>query len=222
MNETWPNYPAAGEAGIAARLTGGHHWPGLPELGRSATRAQMSRLSTFVPAACCLLIVGCSQEPVSVPPVIERVAYAQALTNGYEDQLRHSITSSGGPCLSKDSFKTWTNYSTNWLYLKALDGVATADQIVITSEAGKRDWPYAITNMRGTVSFTNRAMTIQLERPRYPDGEHMAGYAPYQLNATYQIVVDSSPDPQGGANGRHPFRSETNGTSSAAASRRSP
>jgi hypothetical protein len=189
----------------------------------SATRAHVSRFSTLVPVTCWLLIAGCGQEPASVPPVIERVAHARALTDGtYEVRLCYSITSSGGPCLNKDSFKRWTSYTTNWLYLKALEGALTADQVVVTSEAGRRDWPYATTNMRGTVSFTNAAMTVQLERPRYPDGEHLAGYAPYELNATYQMVTDSSPNPQGGANGRQPVTSETNSTSAAAASRRSP
>jgi hypothetical protein len=30
------NKPAAGNAGIARQLTIGHHWPGAPELERSA------------------------------------------------------------------------------------------------------------------------------------------------------------------------------------------
>jgi hypothetical protein len=154
----------------------------------------MSKLTTYFLLACCLLIAGCGQ-PTSVLPVIEHVAYAQALTNGtYEIQLRYSITSSGGPCLSKDWFKTWTSYSTNWVYVKALDGALTADQIVVTSDAGKMEWPYAITNMQGTVSFTNATMTVQLEHPNYPDGVHMQGYAPYYLNGTYQVVTDSSPN----------------------------
>ena len=31
------NHPAPGKAGIASRLAIGHHWPGLPEPGRSAS-----------------------------------------------------------------------------------------------------------------------------------------------------------------------------------------
>ena len=124
-----------------------------------------------------------------MPPVIESVANAQKLADGtYEVQLRYSVTSSGGPCLSKDFFKTWTNYSTNWLYVKSLEGVQSADQIVATIEAGKREWPYAITNMQGTVSFTNAAMTVQLEGPNYKDGVRMDGYVAYGLNGTYQIA----------------------------------
>jgi hypothetical protein len=30
----WPNHPAAGNAGSAPGLTGGHHCPGVPEPGR--------------------------------------------------------------------------------------------------------------------------------------------------------------------------------------------
>ena len=136
----------------------------------------------------CLLIAGCG-EPSSVPPVIESVAPAQKLSDGtYEIQLRYSVTSSGGPCLSKDFFKTWTSYSTNWLYVKSLDGVQSAEQIVVTLEQGKREWPYAIKNMQGTVSFTDGTMTVQLQGPNYKDGAHMDGYVAYGLNGTYQIA----------------------------------
>ena len=146
----------------------------------------MNKSSTLVLIVCGLLIVGCDK---SVPPVIEHVANAKKLADGtYEIQLRYSVTSSGGPCLSKDSFKTWTSYSTNWIYLKTLDGAMTADQIVVTTDAGKREWPYATTNMQGTVSFTNGEMRVQLEQPCYPDGVHMQGYASYYLNGTYQIA----------------------------------
>ena len=149
----------------------------------------MKRLSILLPLACCLLVVGCDQKPASVPPVIESVANAQKLADGaYEVQLRYSVTSSGGPCLSKDFFKTWTSYSTNWLYVRSLEGVQSADQIVVTIEAGKREWPYAITNMQGTVSFANGTMTVQLKGPNYKDGVHMDGYVAYGLNGTYQIA----------------------------------
>jgi hypothetical protein len=36
MTYLWPNQPAAGNAGIASRLTIQHHCPGVPEPGRSA------------------------------------------------------------------------------------------------------------------------------------------------------------------------------------------
>ena len=161
---------------------------------RWATSARMSKLSTLFPLVCCLLSTGCGP-PASVPPVIETIAHAQKLGDGtYEVQLRYGVTSSGGPCLNKDSFKTWTSHSTNWIYLKALDGEITADQLVVTTDVGKREWPYATTNMQGTVSFTNATMRVQLKQPRYPDGVHMEGYAPYYLNGTYEVVVDSSPN----------------------------
>ena len=148
-----------------------------------------SRFSAVFLMAAWLALAGCSK---SVPPVIEPDAHTQKLSDGtYEVQLRYSVKSSGGPCLNKDWFKTVTNYSTNWLYLKTLDGVMTAEQIVVTIEAGQRVWPYAHTNMQGTVSFTNAGMSVQLEQPSYPDGVHMQGYIPYFLNGTYKVVMDS-------------------------------
>ena len=127
--------------------------------------------------------------------MIDTTAHVQKLRDGtYEVQLRYSVSSSGGPCLNKDWFKTWTSHSTNWIYLKALDGEIPAGQIVVTTDAGKREWPYATTNMQGTVSFTNATMRVRLEQPRYPDGVHMQGYTPYYLNGTYEVAVDSSPN----------------------------
>src|SRR5947209_18986962 len=89
--------------------------------------ARMNRSSTLLAFACSIVIVGCGG---SVPPAIEHVAYAQLVTNGtYDGHLRYSITSSGGPCLSKAWFSSCTSYSTNWLYLNALDGAVTDDPI---------------------------------------------------------------------------------------------
>ena len=134
-------------------------------------------------------MVGCDQKPMSVPPVIESVAHAQKLADGiYEIQLRYSVTSSGGPCLNKDSLKTWTNYSTNWIYAKSIEGVQSADQIVVTIEAGKKEWPYAKTNLQGTVSFTNEMMTVRLQGPSFDYKKNVEqGIVFYQLNGTYRI-----------------------------------
>ncbi len=153
----------------------------------------MHRLNLLLCLSCLVLLVGCGNEPSSVPPVIESVAHAQKLADGtYEVQLRYSITSSGGPCFSKDWFKKWTNYSTNWVYLKALDEAVTADQIVVTTDAGKREWPYAMTNMQGTVSFTNATMTVRLQMPGFDYKKNVEqGFVPYFLNGTYQITERS-------------------------------
>jgi hypothetical protein len=124
-----------------------------------------------------------------VRPVIDPIAKTEKLPDGtYEVQLRYSVTSSGGPCLSKDWFKTWTSYSTNWLYLKSLEGVQEADQMVVTIEAGKKEWPYAMTNLQGTVSFTNEMMAVHLQQPDVDrNGNATQHYVPYYLNGTFQI-----------------------------------
>jgi hypothetical protein len=124
-----------------------------------------------------------------VAPVIDSTAYAQRSSNGtYEIQLQYSITSSGGPCFNKDSFKTWTSHTTNWFYVKELVGIVTADRLTVTTDAGKRDWPYAMTNLHGTVSFTNGTMMVRLEQPDVDaKGNEMSTFVPYYLNGTYQI-----------------------------------
>jgi hypothetical protein len=147
----------------------------------------MNRLTTFFAFTCCLLIAGCGQETASVPPVIDHVAYARALTNGtYEIQLRYSITSSGGPCLSKDSFKTWTSYSTNWIYLDSIERTVNADQVIVTTDEGARE--LAIKDLKGTISFDSGTMNVQLEQPHVLPGGTVQGYAPYYLNGKYQIA----------------------------------
>ncbi len=153
----------------------------------------MNRLSILLPVACCLMMIGCDQEPASVAPVIESVANAQKSADvTYAIQLRYSVTSSGGPCRSKDSFKTWTNYSTNWLYVKSLEGVQSADQIVVTIEAGKKEWPYARRNLQGTVSFTNAMMVVRLHGPGFDYKKNVEkGIVSYQLNGTYRISESS-------------------------------
>ena len=134
-------------------------------------------------------VAGCGGDPASVRPAIQSVAYAEKLADGtYEVQLGYSTTTSGGPCLSKDWFKVRTVFSTNWIYLKRLDGVMTADKMVVTDEAGKREWPYAHTNMQGIVSITNATMMVRLEQPDVDShGNEKSTYVPYFLNGSYEI-----------------------------------
>lgn len=148
----------------------------------------MRELPILAATSLLALICGCGA-PHSVPPVIDSTALAQRTSDVmYEVQLRYSITSSGGPCLNKDSFKTWTSHTTNWLYVKELTGTITADRLTVTSDAGKRDWPYAMTNLHGTVSFTNGTMIVRLEQPDVDSkGNEMSTYVPYYLNGSYQI-----------------------------------
>ena len=138
-------------------------------------------------------MTGCGP-PKSVAPVIDSVAHAQRLSDGtYQVELRYSVTSSGGPCFNANWFRSTTSYDTNWVYVKSLDGLQSASQIVVTSEAGKKRWPFATTNLQGTVSFSDGMLTVELQHPDYPDGVHMQGYAPYYLNGTYQVLTDSPP-----------------------------
>ena len=153
----------------------------------------MSKLSTLMSLAYCLLITGCGQ-PSSVPPAIEHDAYAKKLADGtYEVQLRYSVTTSGGPCLNIHSFSSTTSYATNWLYLNSIEQTASADKVILTTDQSEKD--LAIKGMTGTISFDNGTMTVELQQPNYPDGVHMQGYAPYYLNGTYQVVTDSPPKP---------------------------
>ena len=144
----------------------------------------MTRLSILFPLACCLLIAGCDQ---SVPPVIDHVAYAKKLADGsYEVQLRYSVTTSGGPCLSTSFFRSTTHYAANWLYLKTIEQRVSADQVIVTDVEDDRN--LAIKDMRGAISFHNGTMTVQLEHPHVLSSGAVEGYAPYYLNGTYQIA----------------------------------
>lgn len=151
----------------------------------------MKRSLILLPLACSIAIAGCDQEPASVPPTIEHVAYANTLTNGtYEVQLRYSITSSGGPCFNKDFFKTWTSHETNWVFLNALVGSMAADQIIVRAGVKDKvgDFTYPIKGLRGTISFDKDMMRVQLEQPHVLPSGAVQGYVPYSLNGTYQVV----------------------------------
>jgi hypothetical protein len=52
------NKPAAGNAGIASQLTIGHHWPGVPEPGRSAQRNAVVK-STLLLCILSFLAISC-------------------------------------------------------------------------------------------------------------------------------------------------------------------
>jgi hypothetical protein len=173
---------------MTLQLTFKHRWLGVGDPLRWATRMRMRALPVLAAASLLGFTCGCGG-PRSVPPVIDSTAYAQRSSDGtYEIQLRYSITSSGGPCFSKDWFKTWTSHTTNWLYVKEPVGTVTADRLILTTDAGKRDWPYAMTNLHGTVSFTNETMIVRLEQPDVDSkGNETSRYVPYYLNGIYHI-----------------------------------
>lgn len=144
---------------------------------------KMKISNTLFLLGCVAVMVGCGGQE---KPKVDPVAYAQKLGDGtYEVQLRYSVRTYGGPC--NLSFTPTTSLDTNWLYLKSVEGVLNANQVIVTTENGKRDYPYATKDMRGTISFDKSQMTVQLEHPSYPDGVHMQGYMPYSLNGTYKM-----------------------------------
>jgi hypothetical protein len=53
------NHPASGNAGIASRFAIEHHWPGVPESGRSAMKSRLAYLAIVLPLLSCLLC-GCA------------------------------------------------------------------------------------------------------------------------------------------------------------------
>lgn len=148
----------------------------------------MKRLITFFLLLCAALISGCG----SVSPKIDHVASAKKLTDGtYRVDLRYTKTISGGPCFNSSFFKSTTYHEYDSLYVKSLEGRVSADEITV-KVGGQEVGSWNIEHLRGSVVFANDMMTVQLEQPKYPDGVHIQGYAPYYLNGTYQIVVTNS------------------------------
>jgi hypothetical protein len=132
-----------------------------------------------------LCLFGCSKEPIKQ----ETVAHAQKLADGtYEIRLGYTEKTWGGPC--NISFHSSTYHGANWLYVKSMEGELNATNVVVTTDKGMRDYPYAIKDLRGTISFAKDTMTIHLDRPSYPDGVHMEGFIAYLLNGTYQILIN--------------------------------
>jgi len=150
----------------------------------------MNRLSTFLLLACAALIAGCG----SVSPKIDHVANTKKLADGtYEVQLRYTETISGGPCFNSSFFKSTTYHYIDSLYLKSLEGVVSADQMVVKTGAQESRWN--IEGVRGMVTFTNGMMSVQLEQPDYDYRKNVQrGFVPYRLNGIYQITNDPSPN----------------------------
>ncbi len=149
----------------------------------------MNRLYALILTVSAAVIVGCG----GVSPRPDHVAITKLLGDGtYEVQLRYSETYSGGPCLSKDWFKTRTSYTTNWVFVNQLVGDITADRLTVTIDASRKDWPYAMTNLHGTVLFTNGLMIVRLQQPDVDsDGNAMKTYIPFYLNGTYQTSEEA-------------------------------
>ncbi len=130
----------------------------------------------------CLCLFGCSKKPIKP----DTAAHAQKLADGtYEIQLGYTEKTWGGPC--NISFHSSISRGANWLYVKSMDGELSATQVVVTSDRGMRDYPWAKTDLRGTVSFAKDSITVQFQQPSYPDGVRTEGYTAYFLNGTYQI-----------------------------------
>jgi hypothetical protein len=59
------NKPATPNAGIAPRLTIGHHWPGVGEPGRSTSAANVKATLTLLVAATCVISGCCTHRDVT-------------------------------------------------------------------------------------------------------------------------------------------------------------
>jgi hypothetical protein len=129
-----------------------------------------------------LCLFGCGREPIKP----ETVAQVHKLDDGsYEIELGYTEKTWGGPC--NISFHSTLSHGANWLYVKSLDGELGTNEFVITSERANRDYPWAMKDAIGTISFAKDTVTVKLQRPSYADGVHMDGYMGYFLNGTYQM-----------------------------------
>ncbi|WP_286355046.1 hypothetical protein [Geothrix oryzae] len=114
----------------------------------------------------------------------KRVAQVRKIgVNKYEIELRYSGQDYGGPC--EPTMKPRKFVDSDWIYLSAIEGEFSAEQIILTYERGKTDFPQS--GLKGSISIRGRAMDISLEVPNYRQDSSIDHYEKYHLNGPFKI-----------------------------------
>ena len=59
---------------------------------------------------------------------------------------------------------------------------------IVTAYKGKLEYPYSISNVKGTVIISTGNLIIQLEVPHYKISEQAEKYVPYDFNGEYKLI----------------------------------
>jgi len=130
-----------------------------------------------------LLLVGCG-ESLKRSPIAHASRDPQ---HGYEIQLDCSYSSMGGPC----NFPQMPHRvsESHWIYTDRIEGQVSTNHLILTYERGKTEYPWPQEALRGTVTFTNGYMHVDLQTPIFADGTNVSSYVPYRLNGDYKLEI---------------------------------
>jgi hypothetical protein len=106
----------------------------------------------------------------------------------YEIELHARINVYGGPC-NPTCFPTRIDDS-HWLYVNRLEGVVPADELLLTYERGKLDFPQSA--LQGTVTFSGNRMTVELRTPHY-NRNTVEHYHTYSYNGSFELRSRTNP-----------------------------
>jgi hypothetical protein len=101
----------------------------------------------------------------------------------YEIEIRATVNDYGGPCNPPRLIPTRVG-DHHWLYVNRLEGPVGGDEMLLTYKRDDFEFPQSA--LKGTVTFTENAMTVQLQRPYYK-GNTVDHYTPYPYNGRYEL-----------------------------------
>ena len=139
-------------------------------------------------AKAAVLILGLSAALLSgcAGPEVDPIARLRtSAEHKFEIELRANVPSYGGPC-SVTCIPTWIEES-HWIYTNDLAGTVGADRIVLTYERGKLKYPWPQEALRGTLTFTDLELRVDLQVPYFRQDSTISHYTPYRYNGLFKL-----------------------------------
>lgn len=119
--------------------------------------------------------------------MVSRVAHVRPSKRyRYEIEIRANEAVYGGPCRPPSFIPTYVDTS-HWIYTNVLEGTIPAEQIVLTYERGKTDYPWPQSALRGSITISGDAMRIELETPYYRQDSTIKRHDPYRFNGNFTL-----------------------------------
>jgi hypothetical protein len=116
-------------------------------------------------------------------PEIDPVARVSTHTRyKYEIEIHARVDSYGGPC-NPTCFPTRID-DRHWIYVNRLEGMIPAEEMLLTYERGKFDFPQSA--LKGSVTIANDVLTVDLQRPYYKVNT-VDHYTPYPYNGRFEL-----------------------------------
>jgi hypothetical protein len=116
-------------------------------------------------------------------PEIDPVARVSTHTRfKCEIEIRARVDSTGGPC-NPAWFPTRID-DRHWIYVHRLEGTIPAEELLLTCERGKFDFPQSA--LKGSVTIAADGLTVGLQRPYYKVNT-VDHYTSYPYNGRFEL-----------------------------------